>query len=81
MQYVNITVTISQAQCGLLTRCWDGGLSLCWVLHLLEPGHQQRLQGTLGTLLTQLLHHALGDRDQGGQLDELLVEKKYLMNE
>ena len=81
MQYVNITVTISQAQGGLLPRCRGCCLSLCWLLHLLEPGHQQSLQGTLGTLLTQLLHHALGDRDQGGQLDELLVEKKYLMNE
>ena len=71
MQYVNITVTISQAQGGLLPRCRGCGLSLCWVVHLLEPGHQQRLQGTLGTLLTQLLHHGLGDRDQGGQLDNI----------
>ena len=37
----NITETISQTQ---------GGLSRGWVLQL-EPGQQQRLQGTLGTLL------------------------------
>ena len=48
MQYVNITVTISQAQGGLLTHCRGCGLSLCWLLHLLEPGQQQRLQRTLG---------------------------------
>ena len=75
-------MTISQAQGGLLTCCRGGGLSLCWVLHLLEPGHQQRLQRTLGTLLTQLLQHGLGDRDQGGQLDRrkiFIILKKYLM--
>ena len=73
-------MTISQAQGGLLTRCRDGGLSRGWVVHLLEPSQEQRLQGTLGTLLTQLLHHGLGDRDQGGQLDNICL-KKYLVND
>ena len=65
MQYVNITVTISQAQGGLLPRCRGCGLSLGWLLHL-----GMRLAGAALTLAAHTLA-TLGDHRGGRAIDDI----------